>query len=163
MRSEDDERAARLAAGRIIDRDELVSVLREYARARPEIQVIWLFGSQAEGAARRTSDLDLAFQVVPPPAAEDEIAYRAARARELEALLRVPVDAVLLSPALPVPLLWNILHTHTVVYEREPDQAATTGAFLRGVCRDEWPRLERRWERNRRELQKWAEDAPNRS
>ena len=161
MRSLDDERAVRLASGGIVDQNELARILARYASTRPEIEVIWLFGSQAEGTSRRTSDVDLAFQVVRPPAPEDEIGYRAARAREDEALVGFPVDVALLSSRLPVPLLWNVLRVPTVLYEKEPGQAATTGAFLRGLCRDEWPRTDRRWERAQQKLKGWSRHAAN--
>jgi len=158
MRSEYAEWAARQSAGGIVDPSTLAAALRDYASSRPEIQSIWLFGSQAQGVARSTSDLDLALQVWPAPSVVAEIEYRAERAREIETLLGIPVDVVLLSAALPLPLLWGILRTPRVVYEKHPGQAACTGTFLRGLCRDQWPRIERRWERTERWLNGVAGD-----
>lgn len=150
MRTSDEERAYRLATGRVISAGALSLLLQVYASGRPEIEAIWLFGSQAQGRARPTSDLDLAFQVTPRPVDAEELAYRSDRTRELEELLGIPVDAVILSPELPLPLLWEILHYPTVLFERAPEAALAYGSYLRGLCRDQWPRLTRRHERTRR-------------
>lgn len=145
--SDDAERAARLSAGAILDVAKVDPILAAYASSRQEIQAIWMFGSQVEGNARTTSDLDIALLLQPRPVSVEEPTYRAERERELEALAGLPVHVVLLSSNLPLALLWSIVRHPHVSYEREPGSAAAVGSYFRGLCRDQWPRLERRWAR----------------
>jgi predicted nucleotidyltransferase len=149
-----------VAAGAVLDLPTVTSILRDYTPGRPEIEAVWLFGSQRRQDARSTSDLDLALQVRPRPPVEREIADRAEWARELEARLRVSVDVVLLSPELPLPLLWEIVGHPAILYEKYPGVGASYGAYLRALCRDQWARLERRWERTRRWLTESQQNAP---
>ncbi len=157
------ERAERLAWGGPVDLARVGQLIREYAVARPEIDAIWLFGSQARAAARSGSDLDLALQLSTRPGPDSEIQYRGDRMRELESLLKHPVDVLVLSPELPLPLLWEILSRPLVLFEREPELAASYGTYLRGLCRDQWPRVERRWDRTRNWLEEQSEHATPRS
>lgn len=137
------ERARRRTAGGPVDLDAARSALAAYASARPEIEAIWLFGSQARNEPRRGSDLDLALQINPRVPREEEVFYTAARAREIEALLGTPVDVVLLSRDLPLPLAWEIIQSPRILFERKTGLTESFGSHLRGLCRDQWPRLER--------------------
>src|SRR5438105_15021390 len=95
MFRDEQERARRQAGGGPVDLEAARRKLAVYAAARPEIEAIWLFGSQARDQSRRSSDLDLAFQLSLRPPREEEVFYTAERAREIEILLDRPADVVL--------------------------------------------------------------------
>lgn len=77
---------------------DLTQRLRLAVAARPEIRLVYLFGSTAAGTARPASDVDVAilFDELPAPATLDVLAER------LEAAVGRRVDVVVLNSASPL-------------------------------------------------------------
>jgi predicted nucleotidyltransferase len=84
-----------------------------------------LFGSQARGAARPESDVDLALWLPQPPSARELLAWR----RELTDALGSPVQLVLVTPRLDPVLGFQIARHGTPVFEAPP--GAWAGERLR--------------------------------
>jgi predicted nucleotidyltransferase len=143
----------RRLADRQVERPAIQSAAEELARRFPQVQAVWLFGSYARGESRRTSDVDLA--VMTEREAALDHSHRSDLIDEAERLLAVPVEVVLLHADLPLPLLWEILSRPVLLYARDPEDAAAFASGLRGLVREDWPRLERRWER----AMKWLQEA----
>lgn len=79
----------------------LIEPIRAVLGARPEVLEAYLFGSQARGEARATSDVDVAIYVERVP--ETSFGYEAELAADLmKALGRSRVDVVLLNRAPPL-------------------------------------------------------------
>jgi uncharacterized protein len=127
--------------------DEIRAAVEELARRFPEVQAVWLFGSYGRGEERRTSDVDVA--VMTTPELSREFGLKGDLQCALEDLLRVPVDVVLLHSELPLPLLWEILAKPVLMFSRNSADAHAFASGLRGLVRDEWPRVERAWARTR--------------
>lgn len=121
----------------------------------PEVQAVWLFGSYARGEERRSSDVDLA-AMTSPDLAED-YGHRWLLRRRVEDLLGVPADVVLLSALRPPALLWEILSRPRLLAARDPEDAAAFASGLRAMVREDWPRLERAWERARQRILEWSD------
>ena len=141
----------RLATHRV-GREAIQAAAEQLARRFPEVEAVWLFGSYARGEERRTSDVDLAVMTAPELARD--FAHRCELLNAVEGLLDVPVDVVVLNADLPLPLLWEILAKPVLLFARDPQDAAAFASGLRSIVREDWPRLERRWERT---LQ-WAQE-----
>jgi len=142
----------RRLAARTVAAEELPALASELAARFPEVEAVWLFGSYAHGRNRPTSDVDLAIHT--SRARAGDLAHRYDLQEAAEQRLGVPVDVVLLGPEQPLPLLWEILRKPVLLFARDPADAAALASTLRSMIRDEWPRLERRWQRTR----EWAKE-----
>ena len=138
-------------AARKVERSEIEAAVLGLLERVPQVQAVWLFGSYARGEERRTSDVDLAVMTSRELAEDWE--HLSDLRRVLEDLLPVPVDVVVLSPNRPLPLLWEILSRPVLLFARDPQGAEAFASGLRAMVREDWPRLERRWEKTRR----WCE------
>jgi predicted nucleotidyltransferase len=70
--------------------------LEQWAKGRPGIEVVWIFGSYAKGCANAESDLDIALIVKSPLNSEDDYTHwffnKGKWRTELAELLPVSVD-----------------------------------------------------------------------
>lgn len=105
--------------------DDVVRSLQEWARARPEIVRVVLFGSRVRGDHRSNSDLDVALELEAAGwDAEPFITWTASAPdwrKELEPLLPWPLDLQWHDLAGETPTITaGIQRSHFVVYERAP-------------------------------------------
>ncbi|HSW10059.1 MAG TPA: nucleotidyltransferase domain-containing protein [Bacillota bacterium] len=100
---------------------QLDAKLTSFFAARPEVIAAYLFGSRAQGVARRDSDTDVA--VLPDETVVDGLEYRLGLAEELERLLGAPVDVVVL-PDAPLLLQFQVFKHGRIVFERDADRRA---------------------------------------
>lgn len=91
-----------------------IEAIREYARARPQIVAVYLFGSAAEGRARPGSDVDLAVMTRWPLSGEERLEMEV----DLSARLGRDVDLVVFETADPV-LKHEILRPKALLYEAD--------------------------------------------
>lgn len=110
--------------------NHLVSLIEATCRRRPEVELALLFGSQARGAARADSDVDIA---VWAPGA-DLLALGA----ELGRVLGKDVDVVSLEDP-GVPLLEELIRDAVVVFERRPGAAPTWRAHALATLETDRP------------------------
>ncbi len=87
----------------------------EILERRVGVDAVWLFGSEAEGRARSTSDLDLAALFRRPTSPAELAELRA----DLTAALDRPVDLVDLDRASPL-LGYQVLKHGRLVVDRDP-------------------------------------------
>lgn len=130
--------------------DEIHTAVQEVTVRHPEVEAVWLFGSYARGEQRPTSDVD--FAVMTSRALSRDYNHSADLEEAFEQRLAVPVDVVLLHSDLTLPLIWETLSDSQLLFARNEDDAHAFASGLRSMVRDEWPRLERRWERTRQRL-----------
>ncbi len=100
--------------------EPLLAALRRALEPRDDVRAVLLFGSQAQGTARKDSDIDVAVLLDQAPAqAERSAVLRGI----LEALGREVaadrVDLVLLHEASPK-LAFHVVRTGLVAFERDP-------------------------------------------
>ena len=122
--------------------ESLACRVRDALCAHTEVLEAYLFGSQASGAARAHSDVDVAIYVDPHALrAARGYGYEAALTADLmTALARNDIDVVVLNRAPPL-LYHRVLRDGTRLLARDP--AATTtreGRALSRYC-DDLPRL----------------------
>jgi len=129
---------------------EIREAAREVAALHPAVEAVWLFGSYARGEQRPTSDVD--FAVMTSQELARDYNHSADLEEAFERRLGVPVDVVLLHTDLTLPLIWEALSHSQLLFARDPQDAHAFASGLRALVRDEWPRLERRWERARKRL-----------
>lgn len=112
------------------DRDQLVRVLRDVLKARPEIREAYLFGSQALGNTRADSDVDVAVYV-DAEALERSTGwggYDSEIGTDLiGALRRNDVDVVVLNKAPPL-LYYNVLRDGIRLFTRDAQETTTREA-----------------------------------
>jgi predicted nucleotidyltransferase len=89
------------------------------------IDALWVFGSQATGASRPSSDLDLAVLFRKRPASNELLDVRG----ELEQLIGLPVDVIDLDSASPV-LVMQVLRFGKLMVDAQP---ARRISFVAGV------------------------------
>lgn len=125
-------------------REALTDLVERLERLQPV--AIYLFGSQASGASRPDSDLDLALLQIPgaPALSGPE---RLELIDELERLAGRQVDLVVLN-RVPLPLQFEVIHTGKLLYESDPE-ARTDAEDL--IVRD-YLDLQPWYERSYREL-----------
>jgi len=99
---------------RVVDRGRLVEVLRGVAERYPEIKLLYLFGSYAEGRAVPASDIDVAVVTVKPSVIPHIVAEVA---RELR-ISEEKISTVNLECAPPT-LVVSILKRGVKVVDRE--------------------------------------------
>jgi uncharacterized protein len=135
-----------------LDREVLHTIARAIAEAHPWVEAVYLFGSRARSDARPGSDVDLA--VLPDPQAPpmDRVTAEAEIARFTEDRLGIPVDVVMIRRELSLGLLFDIFSVETILYARDPERAHRVACQARALYRDERPRLERAFERVRKEI-----------
>lgn len=99
----------------------LEAVLKSFFSARPEVQLAYLFGSQATGKANRLSDVDVAVLTDPSQVKKNlPYGYKAEIATDLMKLLKTDrVDVVLLNEAPPF-LRHQVLKTGKSLRARDP-------------------------------------------
>jgi predicted nucleotidyltransferase len=107
----------------------MLSAVRQYLEAQPDVLYAIVFGSRARGTCRPDSDLDLALCVVGPA----DAAQLGACVAALEALTGVDVDLTLLSEAPPA-LAWRIFREGRPLLVR--DRAAFAERKARAIL--EW-------------------------
>lgn len=97
------------------------AVLRSYFETRPEVQLAYLFGSQATGKANRLSDVDVAVLTEPSRVKKNlPYGYKAEIGTDLMSLLKTNrVDIVLLNEAPPF-LRHQVLKTGKCLWARDP-------------------------------------------
>ena len=140
----------RRQANRLVSDAEIQSAAKHLARQFPEIQAIWLFGSYARGEQRRTSDVDLAVMTTPG-LCRDRI-HRADLIATAESVLDVPIDVVPLGSHLSPAIIFEVLARPHLLWSRDTELANAFASQLRSIARDDWPRIERTWQRTRKWL-----------
>jgi len=83
-----------------MDRAALERIVGEIAAGEPTVLAAWIFGSRADGSARATSDLDVAYALLPGVRPDGALANRLSAAIARATLL--DVDVVRLSDQQPV-------------------------------------------------------------
>lgn len=99
----------------------LEAVLKSFFSARLEVQLAYLFGSQATGKANRLSDVDVAVLTDPSRVKKNPpYGYKAELCADLMKLLKTDrVDVVLLNEATPF-LRHQVLKTGKCLWARDP-------------------------------------------
>lgn len=105
-----------------MERSALVQYLSSYFRDRQEIVAAWVFGSQARGTARASSDVDVALLLRdgPPRSATDFEPLTEIQC-DLEEALRSDVDVVAANGASP-DLLHRVLRDGVLVHESDHER-----------------------------------------
>lgn len=100
-----------------MDAAALETLIHEKVGGDPNVVAVYVFGSQARGTARPTSDVDLGvlYRRPPAPTLMDQPFELQA---ELESALRVPVDLVVMNTA-PVDLVHRILRDGKLLLEKD--------------------------------------------
>lgn len=121
--------------------------LRSYFRNRPEVQIAYLFGSQATGRTTPLSDVDVAVLVDPsriPPSMP--YGYKAEIGADLIRLLKTnQVDLVLLNQAPPF-LLHRVLNSGRCLFARNRQTRLRFEADAMGRYLDVKPLLQSHYE-----------------
>jgi predicted nucleotidyltransferase len=94
------------------------TTLEGFGSRHPEVLGIFLYGSQASGLARASSDVDVAVLVTPDAVNETSLDLRLRYTVELEGAVKNRVDLVLLNQAPPM-LRHQIFRNGTLVFERD--------------------------------------------
>jgi len=97
--------------------EKALEEVRAFARGRPEVAAVYLFGSEARGHVHRGSDVDLAVTVRGPL----EGMARIEMETQLSNLLRRDVDLVVFGRA-PSLLQHQILKYGRVIYEADREE-----------------------------------------
>lgn len=139
------EKEERRLAERQVSREEIEATARSLRAWDPRVEAVWLFGSYARGENRPTSDVD--FAVMTRREESRDMGHREDLRAFLEDALGVPVDVVLLHVDLAPGLLWEALCHPVLLSAADPEDAGAFASGLRGLVREEWPRLERSWQR----------------
>ena len=100
----------------------------------------YLFGSQARGSARATSDLDIGVLLKREAARADPLGLRLGG--DLERLLGEAVDAVVLNTASP-DLVHRVLRDGIILLDRDPAARIRFEVATRNAWFDLQPHLER--------------------
>ena len=87
------------------DRETKIEQLKRYFVERDDIVMAFLFGSQAEGRARKTSDWDIGVYFRNE---EENRAQEKKTGDALEAIVETNVDLVVLNRS-PAPIAWNVI------------------------------------------------------
>lgn len=95
----------------------LQAKLRAYLEDQPEIDAVYLFGSQATGRATEGSDLDIAILVGESFDLQTDPTYRLRQLTTLERLTAQPVDLTILNRA-PLVLTNQVLANGQLICER---------------------------------------------
>jgi predicted nucleotidyltransferase len=135
----------RRQGSRLISESEILATAEHLARQFPEVQAIWLFGSYARGQQRRTSDVD--FAVMTSQDVCRDFSHRADLIGCAEEFLGAPVDIIPLGSHLSPVLIFEALGNPKLLFARNEATANAFASLLRSVARDDWPRIERRWQR----------------
>lgn len=98
--------------------DRIKTTLEEFGSRHPEILGVFLYGSQAKGLARESSDVDVAVLVTPDVIDDGSLDLRLRYTVELEGTLKNRVDLVLLNQAPPL-LRHQIFRSGVLVFERD--------------------------------------------
>jgi predicted nucleotidyltransferase len=98
-----------------MDVQRLMDLAKSVARQRPEIALLYLFGSQVTGSTGELSDIDLGILVDSPAFSPDD---RFLLEHEFSIVLRPErVDLVVLNTA-PVELAYHVITHGTLLYQR---------------------------------------------
>jgi predicted nucleotidyltransferase len=99
--------------------DRFTSALISFAGAHNEVSAVFVFGSQVDGRARESSDLDVALYIDPAAVPADMLALQLNYTVELEQTVGKRVDVVLLNVAPPI-LRHQIFRKGRLIFERDP-------------------------------------------
>jgi predicted nucleotidyltransferase len=97
--------------------------VNEYLASHEEILSVYLFGSQAEGCARRSSDLDLAVLLRSGPEQSQYSDHRLRLLNELSILFPQQLDLIILNQVPPL-LQFQVLQKGQLLFDRDPDARA---------------------------------------
>ncbi|MCL5057801.1 MAG: nucleotidyltransferase domain-containing protein [Actinobacteria bacterium] len=96
-------------------------LLAQYFERRPEITAAYLYGSYAEGVARRDSDVDIAVLTDPVPG--NTLKYRLEVMEDARRLLKRSTEVIILNEA-PRLLQFQVIQKGCIIYERSADKRA---------------------------------------
>jgi len=99
-----------------LEPQQIAVQLAAYEQTRPEIAAVYLFGSQAKGTARASSDVDVGLLLADDFDLHRNYKYRLEQMMALATLLHKPVDVVILNRA-PLVLRHQVLKYGRCVYE----------------------------------------------
>lgn len=145
----------------MIAREALHQVAAAIGETHEWVDAVFLFGSHARGNVRAGSDVDLAVLPCRSGAPGDRLQAQADLARLAEDRLGVPVDVVLIQRDLSPGLLFDIFSVETILFARDQERAHRIACQARAEYRDLRPRMDRAFERLRRQIEERA-DALNR-
>ncbi len=100
-----------------MERERIEGAVRARCAERDNVVAVYLFGSQARGTARRSSDIDLAVLYREPPSSGLE-ALSLPLEGDLEAALGVPVQVLALNAA-PPDVVHRVLRDGVLLLERD--------------------------------------------
>ena len=98
--------------------DLIKIALENFGSRHTEVLGVFLYGSQAKGLPRESSDVDVAVLVDAEPVDGESLDRRLQYTVELESVLKDRVDLVLLNQAPPM-LRHQIFRNGTLVFERD--------------------------------------------
>jgi predicted nucleotidyltransferase len=105
--------------------NQCLLALRKVFNTYPEVEIAYLFGSQASGTARATSDVDVGVFTGEKVSRSEAGMYKLRLIDHLVALLhQEDVDVVIMDYA-PVALNFEIIKHNSIIFMRDPDTKIT--------------------------------------
>jgi predicted nucleotidyltransferase len=99
--------------------ERIKAALKTFAETHNEVLSVTIFGSQAHGRARESSDVDVALYIDPAAIPADAMEVQLRYTVELERAIGKHVDLVLLNLAPPM-LRYQAIRNGKLVFERDP-------------------------------------------
>lgn len=141
----------------VVAREALHQVATDIGKTHSWVEAVYLFGSHARGNVRAGSDVDLAVLPCRSGVLGDRLQAQADLARLAEDQLGVPVDVVLIQRELSPGLLFDIFSVETILFARDQERAHRIACQARAEYRDLRPRMDRAFERLRRQIEERAD------
>lgn len=99
--------------------EQIVNILKEYFRNKPEVNLAYLFGSCARDERQSLSDIDIAVLINKEIAKEGILGYQAELTADLMSLLKSNrIDVVCLNSAPPL-LAHRVIRDGIVIYSKD--------------------------------------------
>lgn len=143
--------------------DKVKAAAQELAEAYADAEAIFLFGSLARDAPRRSADVDLAVLLNRPiPELRDPKADWFGLQREMawfvEDRVGAPVDLFVIRPTLTPAVLFSFFENETILFARDRDRARRITGSYRMEYRDLETRRVRAWARLKSEIGQMADE-----
>jgi hypothetical protein len=131
----------------ILEKGQLLPLLKEFFRAEDQVELAYLFGSVAEGKAGVLSDIDIGVYLSDKLATIERGRKRIELIGKLMSLLKSDrVDLLIINDTSPV-LKFEIIRPNVLIFERNPDLKVDVEQCIMSVYLD-WKYYEDRLNRN---------------
>ena len=131
----------------ILEKGQLLPLLKEFFRAEDQVELAYLFGSVAEGKAGVLSDIDIGVYLSDKLTTVERGRKRIELIGKLMSLLKSDrVDLLIINDTSPV-LKFEIIRPNVLIYERNPDLKVDVEQRIMSVYLD-WKYYEDRLNRN---------------